>query len=125
MYPILIILNLILMNWYISKIVFSIGNTQATKSQFDEQLRLVAADSTEEAFIKARTIGLNEEEIFFNSNQNEVKWEFINVSEIIPMSKLEDGIELYSRIHETEEAKTYINFIHQKAVAIRLNECAY
>lgn len=114
------------MNWYISKIVFSIENTQAAKSQFDEQLRLVAADSTEEAFMKARTIGLNEEEMFFNSNnQNEVKWEFINVSEIIPMSKLEDGTELYSRIHETEEARTYINFIHQKAIAIRLNECAY
>jgi len=113
------------MNWYISKIVFSIENKQAAKSQFDEQLRLVAADSTEEAFLKARTIGLNEEEIFFNSNQNEVKWEFINVSEVIQMSKLEDGIEIYSRIHETEEAGTYINFIHQKAVAIRLNECAY
>ena len=113
------------MNWYISKIVFSIENKQAAKSQFDEQLRLVSADSTEEAFMKARAIGLNEEEIFFNSNQNEVKWEFINVSEIIPMNKLEDGIELYSRIHETEEARTYINFIHQKAIAIRLNECAY
>ena len=113
------------MNWYISKIVFSIENTHASKSQFDEQLRLVAADSTEEAFMKARAIGLNEEEIFFNSNQNEVKWEFINVSEIIPMSRLEDGIELYSRIHETEEARTYINFIHQKAIAIRMNECAY
>lgn len=125
MYPFLIILNLILMNWYISKIVFSIENTQASKSQFDEQLRLVAADSTGEAFIKARAIGLNEEEIFFNSNQNEVKWEFINVSEVIEMNKLEDGIELYSRIHEPEEAKTYINFIHQKAIAIRMNECAY
>ena len=113
------------MNWYISKIVFSIENKQAAKSQFDEQLRLVSADSTEEAFMKARAIGLNEEEIFFNSNQNEVKWEFINVSEIIPMNKLEDGIELYSRIHETEEARTYINFIHQKAIAIRLNEFAY
>ena len=99
MHPILIILNLILMNWYISKIVFSIENKQAAKSQFDEQLRLVSADSTEEAFMKARAIGLNEEEIFFNSNQNEVKWEFINVSEIIPMDKLEDGIELYSRIY--------------------------
>jgi hypothetical protein len=113
------------MNWYISKIVFAIENTQASTSQFDEQLRLVAADSTEEAFMKARAIGLNEEEIFFNGNQNEVKWEFINVSEVIAMDKLEDGIELYSRIHETEEAKTYINFIHKKAVAIRLNECAY
>ncbi len=113
------------MNWYISKIVFSFENTQASNSQFDEQLRLVAADSTEEAFIKARTIGLNEEGTFFNSKQNEVKWEFINVSEIIALNKLENGIELYSRIHEAEEPKSYINFIHQKAIAIRLNECTY
>lgn len=113
------------MNWYISKIVFSIENTQASTPQFDEQLRLVAADSTEEAFLKARTIGLSEEETFCNDSQKEVKWAFINVSEVIPMRKLEDGIELYSRIHETAEAKSYISFIHQKAVAIRLNECAY
>ncbi|MGC1244258.1 MAG: DUF4288 domain-containing protein [Chryseosolibacter sp.] len=110
------------MNWYISKIVFRISaeNTRH-KPQFDEQLRLIAADSEEEAFLKARTIGLSEEDSFLNDRQNTVKWEFINVSEIVPIKKLEDGMEIYSSIHETDEARSYIHCIHQKAIFLRMN----
>lgn len=118
MYVILIILQVFLMNWYLTKIVFNIAADNNT-NQFDEQLRLVTAESKEEAFLKARTIGLREEDTFYNDKMKEVKWEFINVAEIIPINKLEDGTELYSRIHETEEATSYINFVHQKAIALR------
>jgi hypothetical protein len=109
------------MNWYISKIVFKISaeNTQQ-KPQFDEQLRLIAADCLEEAFLKARTIGLAEEDSFLNDKMNTVKWEFINVSEVLPLKHLEDGMELYSHIHETEEAKSYIHCVHQKAIFLRI-----
>src|SRR5688500_11969567 len=108
------------MNWYISKIVFKITaeNTQH-KPQFDEQLRLIAADSEAEAFLKARIIGISEEDSFLNEKNNTVKWEFINVSEIIPIMKLEDGMEIYSQIHETDEAKSYIHCVHQKAIFLR------
>ena len=118
MYIILIILQVFIMNWYITKIVFNIAAESNTR-QFDEQLRLVTAQSKEEAFLKARTIGLREEDTFYNDKMKEVKWEFVNVSEIIPINNLEDGTELYSRIHETEEATSYINFVHQKAIALR------
>lgn len=118
MYVILIILQVFLMNWYLTKIVFNIAADNNT-NQFDEQLRLVTAESKEEAFLKARTIGLREEDTFYNDKMKEVKWEFINVAEIIPINKLEDGTELYSRVHETEEATSYINFVHQKAIALR------
>lgn len=110
------------MNWYLSKIVFKIFSENTRhKPQFDEQLRLIAAASEEEAFLKARTIGLNEEDSFLNDKMNTVKWEFINVSEILPLKNLEDGMELYSRIHETDEAKSYIHCIHQKAIFLRMN----
>ena len=108
------------MNWYIAKVVFNITAEQNI-NQFDEQLRLVNAESKEEAFMKARSIGLREEDTFYNDNMREVKWEFVNVSEIIPVGRLEDGIEVYSRIHETEEAARYIHFVHQKAIALRKN----
>ena len=122
MCQVLIILQVFLMNWYITKIVFNISaEGSSSKQQFDEQLRLVVAESNEEAFHKARTIGLSEEDTFYNDKNKIVKWEFINVSEVLPIKNLEDGIELYSRIHETEEGSSYINFIHQKAIAIRLN----
>lgn len=122
MYFLFIILQVLIMNWYISKIVFKISaeNTQHTP-QFDEQLRLISADSAEEAFLKARTIGLGEEDSFLNDKMNTVKWEFINVSEIVPLKKLEDGMELYSHIHETDEAKSYIHCVHQKAIFLRMS----
>lgn len=120
MYFFLIVIQALFMNWYISKIVFSISSANtAHKPQFDEQLRLIAATSAEEAFLKARKLGLNEEDAYLNDCNNTVKWEFINVSEVVPLSKLEDGMELYSNIYETEEAKSYIHCVHQKAIFIR------
>src|SRR5687768_12876996 len=105
------------MNWYIAKIVFNISaENTAHKPQFDEQLRLISAESQEEAFLKARKLGLSEEDSFLNDERNEVRWEFINVAEIVPMKKFEDGVELYSHIHETDEAKSYIHDVHQKAI---------
>jgi hypothetical protein len=124
MYIVLIILELFLMNWYITKLVFNI-TAENNSNQFDEQLRLVAAECKEEAFLKARTLGLREEDIFYNDNLKEVKWEFVNVAEIIPINKLEDGTELYSSIHETKESSAYIHFVHKKAIALRKNSTLF
>jgi hypothetical protein len=121
MYFPLIILQVILMNWYISKIVFGIKAENQLTQQFDEQLRLIQADSTEEAFLKARMIGINEEDSFLNDSNKRIKWEFINVAELASLKNLEDGMELYSRIHEAEEAKSYVHYIHQRAISLRLN----
>jgi hypothetical protein len=121
MYYLLILIQVIVMNWFISKIVFGITAENKQTQQFDEQIRLIQADSTEEAFLKARMIGLAEEDSFLNDDNKQIKWEFINIAELIPLKRLEDGVEVYSRIHEMEEAKSYINFIHQKAVSLRLN----
>jgi hypothetical protein len=121
MYPFLLILQALLMNWYIAKIIFGITAENQQKQQFDEQLRLIFADSQEEAFLKARMIGLAEEDSFLNDSDKMVKWEFINVAELIAIKKLEDGVELYSRIHEMEEGSSYIHCIHMKAMTLRLN----
>ena len=108
------------MNWYIAKIVFNITAENTSHApQFDEQLRLISAHSSEEAFLKARKLGLSEEDAYVNDRNNTVKWEFINVSEVVPLNKIEDGAELYSNIYETDEAKTYIHHVHQKAIFIR------
>lgn len=66
------------MNWYIAKIVFKISSENTEhRPQFDEQLRLIAAESEEAAFLK--------------------------------------------HIHETDEAKSYIHCIHQKAIFLRIH----
>lgn len=108
------------MNWYLSKMVFRIicgdGNHTA---QFDEQLRLIAAKSKEEAFHKAQTLGAKEEEIFFNQEQQLVQWKFISISELYQLNALIDGAEIYSRIDEKDNAETYLQIIHKKAEQIR------
>src|SRR3982751_3103691 len=108
------------MSWYIAKIVFKISS--GSKPQFDEHLKLVKADGFEEAFLKARMLGLREEDSFLDDRKNTVKWEFINVADLYPISDLKDGIEIYSHIHEEEEANSYIHNVHQKAAFMQLRE---
>jgi Domain of unknown function (DUF4288) len=110
------------MNWYIAKVVFRISSKGSHRPQFDEHLRLVSARNFEEAFLKARIMGIKEEDTFLNDRNETVKWEFINVSELQPISELKDGSEIYSQIHETEEASAYINLVHQRAVIMQTLE---
>ena len=104
------------MSWYLAKIVFRItcgdGNHIA---QYDEQLRLITAANREEAFYKARTIGKQEEETFFNQKEQLVKWQFINVCELYQINEMIDGAELYSRIAEKENPEQYEYILNKKA----------
>jgi hypothetical protein len=104
------------MKWYLAKLVFRIvcGEGQHT-AQFDEQLRLIAGTSKEEAFTRAQTMGKEEAETFYNSRKQLVQWQFINVSELYQLSDLIDGAELYSRIEEKDNADAYIYMVNQKA----------
>ena len=108
------------MKWYLAKMVFRIicGEGEHTP-QFDEQLRLVAGLSKEEAFQKAREMGQREEEAFYNTKEQLVQWQFISVSELYQLQELIDGAELYSRIEEQEHADSYLHIIHKKAEQIR------
>jgi hypothetical protein len=112
-----------IMNWYLAKMVFRIicGEGDHTP-QFDEQLRLVSGSSKEEAFYKAKEMGQQEEESFFNRKEQLVQWRFINISELYRLSELIDGAELYSRIEEKDNAEAYIYTINQKAENIVCSE---
>lgn len=103
------------MSWYVAKLVFQI-TTGADRqvAQFDEHLRLIRATSFEQAFVKARLLGIREEDTPGNVT-SQVSWEFVNIVELYPLQNLSDGIELYSRIHETSEAHHYITLVHRRA----------
>jgi Domain of unknown function (DUF4288) len=106
------------MSWYIAKIIFKISC--GAKPQFDEHIKLVSAKNFEEAFLKARMLGLGEEDSFLNDKNKQVKWEFVNVADLYPLNDLKDGVELYSHIHEEDEANIYIHNVHQKAAFMQL-----
>ena len=107
------------MNWYIAKIIFGICVNKANQvTQFDEQLRIIAARNANEAFLKARLIGVREEDLFMNDEKRSVKWEFIDVAELNLLQELKDGMEIYSCVHEREESESYIHYVQQKASMI-------
>ena len=108
------------MNWYIAKVIFKFSNiSKLQTAQFDEHLRLIQANGFEEALLKARILGITEEDQFLNDKQQTVKWEFVNVSEILPLNELKDGAEVYSQIHETDDS-SYVHYVHQKAASLQM-----
>lgn len=114
--------NYIFMKWYLAKMVFRIICGEGEHMpQFDEQLRLIAGMSKEEAFHKATEMGQKEEEAFYNTRDQLVQWQFINISELYLLNELIDGAELYSRIEEKENADAYIYTVNQKASNIFFN----
>ena len=101
------------MKWYIAKLVFAIRSSRKRKvTEFDEQLRLISARNENEAFLKARLIGVREEE--HNDGEYNAMWEFVDV---IGLSQFEmkDGAEVSSGIRELEYVDSYISYVYQQA----------
>jgi hypothetical protein len=108
------------MGWYIAKVVFRIiAGNRADNNEFDEHLRLVEASSTVEAVLKARILGLKEEEFFVNTRETNVRLEFINVADVQPLAGVNDGAELYSTIRTQEPSNEYIHYVHLRAAALQ------
>jgi hypothetical protein len=108
------------MCWYIAKIIFQIKGNGMQKPQFDEHLRMIEAENFEEAFLKARILGLKSEDFVINHNQGPVMWEFVNVVELREMAILKDGLEIHSQVREMDEASHYINYVHNQAARMQL-----
>lgn len=111
------------MKWYISKLIYQIicGDGQHT-AQFDEQLRVIHAEDDMHAFQKARLLGHREEDSFLNNDNKPVHWKFIDVCELHQVSPLIDGAELYSRIHEQDDAAGFKKNIYRRATHL-LEQC--
>ena len=107
------------MNWYLAKIVFQIicGNGHH-QPQFDEQLRLIAAGDEQQAYEKARNIGIFEQDAFYNSANKLVEWKFIGVPEVIQLALQSDGAEVFARVQEPEDATSYIETVIRKSVEL-------
>jgi hypothetical protein len=104
------------MKWYLAKLIYHIicGDGNHTP-QFEEQLRLINATDALAAIQKAQQIGHKEQQTFFNDKQRLVQWKFIDVNEVSLLDKLEDGMEIYSRICEQENADMFILITRLKA----------
>lgn len=113
------------MNWYITKLVFEIQSGSSHTHQFDEQLRLIQATNEQEAFFKARILGAKEEDSFLSHALNSVNWKFIDVVFLDEMKEMKDGVEICSRIHETDPHEQYVTYIKAKALSIEKRFVSY
>jgi hypothetical protein len=114
------------MQRYLVKLMFNINIDNGNHaSQFDEQIRIVAAYSLESAFQKARSIGKKEEEIFINKDSKMVNWQFIDVVDVYELESLKDGEQVYSTTHENTERTSFINYIRQKAMVIQAKNLTF
>ncbi len=114
------------MNWYLAKLVFSIDISESTvKAEFDEQFRLIKANSEEEAYYKAKSLGKSLQSSFYNANNKMVNWRFIDASELNLINELSDGVEIYSNTVETKEKESFINSVLQKAMGIQAKNLSF
>jgi hypothetical protein len=107
------------MNWFLAKLVYRIfcGNGPHMP-QFEEQLRLICADDELHAFHKARLFG--EGDCLKNKGESavDVKWKFIDVTELHSLTGFTDGAEICSAIREETDADLYIRRTKRNATRI-------
>jgi hypothetical protein len=114
------------MKRFLAKLIFNINIDNGNhNSQFDEQIRIIMARNSEEAFFKARRLGKEEEESFTNSENKTVSWTFIDIANLYLLDDIKDGEQLYSTTHETEDANTFIKFIRQKSMVIQAKNLTF
>lgn len=108
------------MSTFITKLMFQVQIQDTNRiAQFDEQIRVVEASTYEEALEKAMDLGKSEETSFLNVNNQKVTWKFIEVFDLICISELKDGSQVYSTTHEKEDPEVFINYVRQNSVEIR------
>lgn len=104
------------MNWYIAKLVFKIiCNEGKHTPQFDQQLRLIKANTRSSAFEKAMEIGYKDEFSLPANNTNSVSSEFLGVVELELLEMISDGMTLYTSTRELNNADPYIDFVKAKS----------
>lgn len=104
------------MNWYVAKLVFRITAAHlAAVGQFDEQLRLIRAETLEKAYVKARLLGIAEED---NAGEVILCREFVNVAALHALDDLQDGTEVQGKVREVEGAGAYVQWVHQRAASL-------
>jgi hypothetical protein len=108
------------MQWFVAKLVYQIisGSGDHTP-QFDEQLRLISAETKKQAWERACGIGQEGQYSFRNQKHELVEWRFISVPEVNSLHALDDGMELYSHIEEPGDTEAYITWLQARAAHLK------
>lgn len=110
-------IKIIAMQYFLVKIVFQLNQQSEKLKQFDEQIRLLTAADSFEAFFKARQIGHKEEDGNTPGFYKPLQWKFMDVTEIIPVQLQQDGVELFSQVSE-KDAASFKRSVRQQAAKL-------
>lgn len=102
------------MDWFIAKNVFQITSGDGVhRPQFEEQMVLINASNSDEAFQKSIDLGNKAQEQFVNEVGELVIWKFINTAQVHAVGDLTDGKLLCVRTEEPDSAEVYINWVNE------------
>lgn len=108
------------MQKYLVKLMYNINIDNGNHtSQFDEQTRIIEAQTLEDAFYKARQLGKDNEELFLNDNGKLVHWKFIDVLDLYSLENRKDGEQLFSATHEDKDANSFIDYVKGKSMMVQ------
>jgi hypothetical protein len=95
---------------FLAKLVFRITSTNYC-FHYDDQLRVILANNAHEALLKAKILGIKDEESFKLESRTSVSWKFLDVTQITALKDLKDGMELYAHTRENEPNNAYENYV--------------
>jgi hypothetical protein len=92
--------------WYSARLILkcTVG-IQTSDFLFDEQVRLIKADTAEEAYSKAVKLGCEEESEYLNNEKQKVKWSFEGLFDLDIIAALKDGAEISSKRFRADSSK--------------------
>jgi len=85
--------------WYVAVLVVAceVAGLAAGKRLFDRQIRLIEAETAEDAYQKALTLGEAQHASYLNADGAEVNWRFVGLYDLVRLDGAPgDGVEVYS-----------------------------
>lgn len=107
------------MNWYIAKLIFKIETNAKSAVQYDEQWRLIQAESEAQALDKATSIGREEDEVIRPDDRDFTAWRFLEVEELTMFNQQSDGAQILSNTVSPDNEKMYLYGIASKAAYLK------
>ncbi|WP_316829806.1 DUF4288 domain-containing protein [Pedobacter aquatilis] len=112
------------MKWFAVNCIYQVICGEGKHSpQFNEQVRLVTAETSFEAIQKAKLLAFGYNASFENCVGEMVRWEFIAVGGITAVDEPTDGIEVSSKILEPKSVEAYLKDLkHRTKTLTELNK---
>jgi len=112
------------MKWFAVNFIYRVTCGEGIHSpQFNEQIRLITAETIIAAINKARVLALSYNSSFKNCMGEKVIYDFIDVAGISEIEFPTDGVEVSSKVLEPESVEAYLKKLRYRVTILtKLNK---